>query len=143
MSMNDGPTGIAGMIVEEVGGIQVDHMIAVLLFQEDIGVGVGALEPENHIKMIPIPRNVIETVLLRVEGSRLVLIQDHLGTTGKVDHPQEKLKTEKNIGRGPGLDQLKLTITLVIGWMKVEKKSPNTRTRDHPDHPPLRIRLVN
>lgn len=142
MSMKGGPTGIAGMIVEEVGGgIQVNLMIAILLFQEDVEVGVGALELEDHTETILTPQNAIETVHLIGEGNHLVPIQDHLTTTGEVNHPLETMKAEQNIESDPGPDQLRLTITLVIGWMKVEKKSPSTRSGGGRGPPPLGARL--
>lgn len=39
--MNGGPIGTVGMIVTEVeGGIQEDHMIIILMFRGETGVGV-------------------------------------------------------------------------------------------------------
>lgn len=143
MSMDGGPTGIAGMIVEGGGGIQVDHMIAILLFQEDIEVEVGALEPESRIGMILTPQNITGIVHLRDEGNHLVPIQHHLCPTGEIDHPQEKMTAEQSIESDPGQDLLRLTINLVIGWMKIERRNPGTRNRDDPGRPLLKIRRTN
>lgn len=46
-------------VIDLEGGIWIDHMIIIYLAQGEIGVGVEALELENHIELIQNHQNAV------------------------------------------------------------------------------------
>ena len=83
--MSGGHIETLGMLMIELEGV-VDRVTIIHPFQGETGVGVLALEPENHTELIQSHRNVVEKVH---HVGQLVLIRDHLVIVEAIGHLQE------------------------------------------------------
>lgn len=83
------------MVVTDLGGgIMIDQVIAIHLYQGEIGAGVLALMQENLIELILNHQSITVKVLVN-HGNHPVYCHDPLGGTGIQGHLQ-KVTLERN-----------------------------------------------
>lgn len=106
------------------GGILIDHVIAIQLYQGEIGAGVLALSQENLVELILNHQGIAMKVLIN-QGNHLVYCHVPLGSTGIQGHPQKVMlgrnqKSRGGRGQGQGQDQNPQNQTMGVMTEKME-----------------------